>query len=226
MGWKRRWPMTLGMYSLLGLLCGVMAGCNSSSASRNAPDKTVDTASGSSGPQVQANAAGPNIDLNCVINHLQNPPESFHYMFKDESQNPWSEEADVTPQMIDGSFKSNYMPGPSPLHATPQEMPHQYQWAIGRMASLVALVRDTATNQGPETINGYSTTKIGIDTAHGDVAEQGLYKTTFGPGGYAKGTAWVTAEGCPVKLTIDEELHANDGSVRSKAHYEEAMVKK
>jgi hypothetical protein len=205
---------------------GAMVACNSSPGSNNPQHQSDNSVSGTSSPQAQPSSAGPNIDLECVINHLQNPPESFHYMFKDESDNPWSEEADVTPQMIDGSFKNNSVPAPVALHATPQEMPHQYQWAIGRMASLFALVRSTATNEGPETLNGYSTTKIAIDTARGDAAEQALYKTTFGPGGYAKGTVWATSEGCPVKLTIDEELHADDGSVRGKAHYEEAMIKK
>jgi hypothetical protein len=203
---------------MLSLLSCQSAPNKSVNTNAQTPEKTSDQAT---------HANGPSVDLNCVINHLQNPPESFHYMFKDESSNnPWSEEADVTPQMIDGSFKSSYMPNPSPLHATPQEMPHQYQWAIGRMASLFALVRGTAVDQGAETVNGYSTTKVSIDTARGDAEEQGLFKSVLGPGGFDRGIVWVTSEGCPVKLLIDEELHAKDGSVSGKAHYEEAMIKK
>jgi hypothetical protein len=197
-------------------------GCNSSKA----PDTKAPSQQSTAAAQ---KSTGPDIDLNCVINHLQNPPESFHYMFKDESDNPWSEEADVTPQMIDGSFKSNYMPAPVPLHATPQEMPHQYQWAIGRMASLFAIVHASSAevNEGPEKgVNGYDTFKFSIDTTRADASQQGLYNSVLGPGGSEKGTVWVTAEGCPVKIVLDQELHAKDGSVSGKAHYEEAMVKK
>lgn len=225
MEWKRGWPMKrLAAYSSLGLLWGAMVGCNSTHAPTG--NKSADTPSGTLSTRDRATNAGPDIDLNCVVNHLQNPTESFHYMFKDESDNPWSEEADVTPQMIDGSFKSNYMPARSPLHGTPQEIPHQYQWAIGRMASLFALIRDTAANEGAETVNGYSTTKLSIDSSRGDAAEKELFKSVLGSGGFAKGSLWVTSQGCPVKLLIDEELHAKDGSVSGKHHYEEAMVKK
>lgn len=173
-------------------------------------------------------STGPDVDLNCVIDHLQNPPESFHYMFKDESDNPWSEEADVTPQMIDGSFKSNYMPTSNRFHGAPSEIPHQYQWAIGRMASLFASVRGTSAvvKEGTEDVNGYRAVKLSIDTARATAVERALYDGVLGPGGFEKGTVWVASQGCPVKVVLDEELHAKDGSVTGKAHYEEAMVKK
>ena len=197
-------------------------GCNSGPS--GAAKQTSSEVQSSAG----ATANGPDIDLNCVINHLQKPPESFHYVFKDESDNPWAEEADVTPQMIDGSFKSNYMPAPVPLHGAPSEISHQYQWAIGRMASLFAIVHGTSAvvNEGTEAVNGYNTTKLSIDTGRASAAEQGLYKSVLGPGGFEKGTVWVTSQGCPVKLVVDEELRSKDGSLATKAHYEEAMVKK
>ena len=199
----------------------VMSGCNSSKPS----NQNVETRQVAAAAPVNA---GPNVDLNCVINHLQKPPESFHYMFKDESDSPWSEQADVTPQMIDGSFKSNYMPAAVAIHGAPQEIPHQYQWAIGRMASLFALVRGTSAmaNEGAENgVNGYNTTKLSIDTTRATATEQGLYTGTLGPGGSEKGTVWVISDGCPVKLVIDEELRSKDGKVSGKAHYEEAMIK-
>jgi hypothetical protein len=200
----------------------VMLGCTSTKPS----NEKVETRQVAAAAPVNA---GPDVDLNCVIDHLQKPPESFHYMFKDDSDSPWSEQADVTPQMIDGSFKSNYMPGPVTIHGAPQEIPHQYQWAIGRMASLFALVRGTSAmaNEGTENgVNGYNTTKLSIDTTRATATEQGLYTSTLGPGGFEKGTVWVIQDGCPVKLAIDEELHSKDGKVLGKAHYEEAMIKK
>jgi hypothetical protein len=205
----------------------VALGCNSGSSgpAKQTPGQTSSQTQSSA--KIAANS-GPDIDLNCVIDHLQNPPDSFHYMFKDESDNPWSEEADVTPQMINLTFKSNYMPAPVALHGSPQEMPHQYQWAIGRMASTFALVRSTSAvvNEGAEAVNGYNTTKLSIDTGRASATEQGLYNSTLGPGGFEKGTVWVTSQGCPVKLVVDEEAHAKDGSTTGKAHYEEAMLKK
>ena len=53
-----------------------------------------------------------------------------------------------------------------------------------------------------------------------------LRQGALGPGGFEKGDVWVTAEGCPVKLVLDSELHKNDGSLLDKVHYEEAMIKK
>ncbi len=201
-----------------------LSGCNS------APSKTVDPMSESPQKSVATakKSAGPDIDLNCVINHIQNPPESFHYAFKAESDNPWEEEADVTPQRIDGSFLNNSLPTPQQFHGTPREAASNLM-AIGRMASLFATVRNTSAvvNEGPEKgVNSYDTVKYSIDTARGTATGQALYKSILGPGGAEKGTVWVTSEGCPVRIVLDEELHAKDGSLLGKAHYEEAMVKK
>jgi hypothetical protein len=195
-----------------------LLGCNSSKRSENA--RTTKQSSSAA-----ANSTAPDIDLNCVINHIQNPPESFHYSFTDVSDNPWQEEAEVTPQSINGTFTNNSLPTPQSFHGTPQEVSSNLH-AIGRMASLFALVRGNGASDGTETVNGYSTTKLSIDTARADATEQGLYKSTLGPGGWAKGTVWVTSQGCPVRIELDEELHSKDGSVSGKAHYEEAMLKK
>lgn len=203
-------------------ICLSLLGCNSSKS----PDARV---AAKSDLPASSLSTTPDIDLNCVINHLQNPPEPFHYMFKDESDNPWSEEADVTPQMIDGTFKSSYVPAPVKLHGTPQEMPHQYKWAVVRLASSFAIVRGTSAlvKEGAEKgVNGYDTTKYSIDTSRADATEQALYASVLGPGGSEKGTVWATSDGCPVKVVIDEELHSKDGAVSGKARYEEAMVRK
>jgi hypothetical protein len=174
------------------------------------------------------NSAGPDIDLNCVVDHIQNPPESFHYSFKAESDNPWEEQADVTPQQIDGSFSNSSLPTPQQFHGTPREVSSNLM-AIGRMASLFATVRNTSAvvNEGAEKgVNGYSTVKYSIDTARGNATEQALYKSILGPHGFETGSVWVTSQGCPVRIVLDEELHAKDGSLAGKAHYEEAMIKK
>lgn len=174
------------------------------------------------------NSANPDIDLNCVLNHIQNPPESFHYAFKAESDNPWEEEADVTPQQIDGTFSNNSLPTPQQFHGTPREAASNLM-AIGRMASLFATVHNTSAvvNEGEEKgVNSYDTVKYSIDTARATASERGLYNSILGPGGSEKGTVWVTSQGCPVRIVLDEELHAKDGTLAGKSHYEEAMVKK
>ena len=201
-----------------------VGGCTSGGTKKTSPSseslgKNLDSA---------MNSASPGIDLNCVINHIQNPPESFHYSFKAESDNPWKEEADITPQRIDGTFSNNSLPAPQTFHGSPREASSNLM-AIGRMASLFATVRNTSAvvNEGPEQgVNRYNTIKYSIDTARGTATEQMLYKSVLGVGGTEKGTAWVTSEGCPVRIVMDEELHANDGSLLGKSHYEEAMIKK
>jgi hypothetical protein len=197
---------------------------------KSAPSKTVGSASESAQQSIATgkNSAGADIDLNCVINHIQNPPESFHYAFKAESDNRWEEEADVTPQRIDGTFSNTSLPTPQQFHGTPREASSNLM-AIGRMASLFATVRNTSAvvNEGGEKgVNRYDTVKYSIDTTRGTATEQSLFNSILGPGGSEKGTVWVTSQGCPVRIVLDEELHAKDGSLLGKAHYEEAMIKK
>jgi hypothetical protein len=82
-------------------------------------------------------------------------------------------------------------------------------------------------NEGEEKgVNGYNTVKFSIDTTRSAPSEQALYRSVLGPGGSEKGNVWVTSRGCPVRIALDEELHANDGSLLGKAHYEESIIKK
>src|SRR6476619_4833738 len=82
----------------------VVLGFISLSSCSSAPSKTVESTSGSPNEKVGTakNSAAADIDLNCVLKQIQNPPDSFHYSFRAESDNPWEEEADVSPQWIDG----------------------------------------------------------------------------------------------------------------------------
>lgn len=206
-------------YALIAGSILVALGCNSSST-KNANIHEQKTAASA------VTNGGGDIDLNCVIRHIQNPPESFHYTFTDVSDNPWHEDADVTPQNIDGSFMNNSLSKPQEFHGAPQQMSSNLM-AIGRMADTFATVHGTAAvlSEGAEKKNGYDTVKLSIDTSRGSVTEQGLFKTLLGASGFEKGTVWVTSEGCPVQIVLDQQLQARNGSV-STSHYEEAMVKK
>jgi hypothetical protein len=164
------------------------------------------------------------------MDHIQNPPEAFHYSYNKESSNPVHEEADITPQTIDGNFKNNS--ASSPIHGVHSDAASwQGAWSslmgISGMSSAIALVRNSSATvrEGPEKVNGYDATKYSIDTVRGNDSEKSLYQSVLGTGGFQKGTAWVTAQGCPVKLVMDSELHGKDGSVE-KIHYEVAMVRK
>ena len=203
----------------LGL--GALVGCNSTSS------KPAKTASAAQQVAAAKNSAGSDIDLNCVVRHIQSPPEPFHYSFNDVSDNAWQEDAEVTPQNIEGSFTNSFLPARQQFHGPPQQVSSNLM-AIGRMASIFSTVHSTSAvvNQGAEKKNGYDTVKFSIDTARGNSAEQGLFKTVLGPGGFERGNVWVTSEGCPVQITLDEEIHRKDGSTAGKAHYEEAMTRK
>lgn len=203
------------------LAFAALLGCNS------APSKPVKTTSAGQTVAAAANSPASDIDLNCVVRHIQTPPESFHYSFNDVSDNAWQEDADVTPQNIDGSFMNSSLPAPQQFHGPPQQVSSNLM-AIGRMASIFSTVHSTSAvvREGTEKKNGYETVKYSIDTVRGNGTEQGLFKAVLGPGGFEKGNVWVTSQGCPVQITLDEEIHRRDGSTAGKAHYEEAMFRK
>jgi hypothetical protein len=99
--------------------------------------------------------------------------------------------------------------------------------AISGMSSTFALVRNADSNvrEGTEPVNGFDTLRYSVDTTRAESVEAGLYRATLGPGGFEKGTVWVTAQGCPVKLALDAEMHLNDGRIEHD-HYEEAIIHK
>lgn len=209
---------------LVAVTLAFVAACNPRSSSEKREEKS------SSSPAAQS-ASGPGINLNCIIEHIQNPPEAFHYTYKkDTSDDNLIQDADISAETITGSSKSKY--GTHELKGVKSDAASwQSAWSglmgISGMSSTIALVRNSSAmvREGAETVNGYDTTRYSIDTSRGDAAEAGLYRATLGEGGFEKGMAWVTAEGCPVKLSLDSEMHLKNGSV-DKVHYEIAMIRK
>ncbi|HSM88143.1 MAG TPA: hypothetical protein VLT16_18455 [Candidatus Limnocylindrales bacterium] len=210
-----------------GLALLALSACSSGPASK----KAEQTSGAQPTPAAAAQGSGDvGIDLNCVMDHIRNPPEAFHYSYNKQSSNPLQEEADITPQTIDGSFKNNS--ASRAFHGVRSNADSwQSAWfslmGIGGMASSVALVRNTSATvrEGPEKVNGYDAVRYSIDTARGAPTEKSLFQTVLGTGGFEKGTAWVTAQGCPVKFVLDSEQHLKNGSVDT-VHYEVAMVRK
>ena len=209
----------------------VASACNSGPSVKTTEEKpAASNAAAKAGVLSAQNTTDPGLDLNCVFDHIQNPPESFHYSYQKLGSNNVDEEADITPQTIDGSFKND--DATRPIHGVRSDRDSwQGAWSglmgISGMSSTVALVNHSSsmTLQGPEAVNGYNAIKYSIDTSQANSAEAGLYKSTLGAGGFEKGTVWVIPGGCPVKFSLDSEMHLNNGSV-DKVHYEEAMIKK
>ncbi|HXJ45506.1 MAG TPA: hypothetical protein VNK47_02435 [Candidatus Dormibacteraeota bacterium] len=195
------------------------------------PSKAREERSAKAPSAASQNSSNPGINLNCVVDHIQNPPEAFHYTYKkDTSDDNLIQDADISPDTITGSSKSKY--GTHDLKGVKSDAASwQSAWSglmgISGMSSTVALIHSGSptVREGTEKMNGYDAIRYSIDTARGDAAEAGLYRATLGAGGFEKGMAWVTAQGCPVKLSLDSEMHLNNGSVDT-VHYEIAMVKK
>jgi hypothetical protein len=214
------------MFAMMGFVLLAVPACNS----RPSTTKTEDEK-----PAAANKPTNPNIDLNCVTARLQNPPEAFHYSYKWNGDRFLDQEVDVTPQTIDGSVKSNNSGSDltNTVHAVRSDA-NGWQLQVGSLnfgiaglASGFALIShgSPSVREGTESVNGYDTIKYSIDTGRGDDAEKALYRITLGSGGFEKGTVWVTPQGCPVKISLDDKIVNNDGSV-TKDHYEEAMIKK
>ncbi len=177
--------------------------------------------------------AGPNIDLNLIVARLQKPPDSFHYSYKaNGAPHILDDEVDVTPQALDGTFTSNVSNVTKPpitgkVHAVSTNQ-DDWQFAVGSVSGMLGLngmgglIVQNAASEGSEPVNGYDTTKYSVDTTRGDAASNAIM---LGQGGFIKGNLWTTSDGCPVKMTLDEEIHHNDGSV-TKYHIEENITKK
>lgn len=204
------------------------SGCNARSGFE--ADAENHTTRGST--SLTAQAADPGISLNCVIEHIQNPPESFHYVYRKDASDHVNEEADISPQVIDGSFtNSSFRRAFHGVHSNAHEW--QSAWSglmgISGMSSAIAVVSNnsaTVREPGSSQINGYSAIHYSIDTARVTGVERQILGPAMGPGGFEKGDVWVNGQGCPVKLSLDSELHRNDGSLLARIHYEEAMVRK
>jgi hypothetical protein len=224
---------TIGARFLLAVLASAIllasSACKSSKIKGN-EQASIDSSHARPSTANNSAGSGPDIDLNCVIDRIQNPTESFHYSYKKSGDNPVIQNADVTPQTIDGSFTNGTFS--NTVHGVRSDSDSWHLasgslMGVAGMSSTVALVNNGSAMVKKEkgSVNGYDTIHYSIDTTRGDYAEAALYKTTLGDGGFEKGDVWVTKEGCPVKLSINSETHLHNGQV-DKVNYELAIVKK
>jgi len=221
-------PAAITVAAIVTLI--MLLACTSKPTSKTSAEKTTGH---SASRQVDND---PGINLNCVYDRLQNPPEAFHYIYKRTTSDGFKvdQEADVTSQTIDG-FRGQQDGSQQAIHAMRSD-PQGWQSAlagltgISGMSSTVSTFNHNSAMQRESDggqVNGYQTIHYSIDTARWDATtRQMLGSFTLGPGGFDKGDAWVMADGCPVKLVLDDEMHKKDGSLLETVHYEESMAKK
>jgi len=198
----------------------VASGCSSSTQSVDANEQ-------------HAASAGQRVDMNCLGDHIEHPPESYHYSFKSsDGQNTVDKEADITPQTMDITIQDKsgshqYRGDRSKAGSWDSAMMDLTGSGLTVMTARVAFIQNTSAVKriGDEPVNGYKTTQYSIDTATGTASDAQTFRTMFGAASYDKGNVWVDAQGCPVKLILDEATQQNNGNV-NKRHFEIAVSKK
>src|SRR5690349_16791777 len=116
----RRVSVVIAAAAIAVALVSVL-GCTSKPGSKSPEEKTTEQGSSAATGDRSVAAytdADPGINLNCIYDRLKDPPESFHYVYKknDADGSNVDQEADVTPQTIDG-FRLQPDGSQQPLHA-------------------------------------------------------------------------------------------------------------
>ena len=222
----RRYPNSWLNVLMSVAMIGAVA-CNSGNASRNSPDSSTAVAATS-----DDNDDGP-INVMCIGEHINNPPESFHYSYKFTNASGTQEsQADITPRSMeivrkDGTGSHSYHGVRSDEQSWNSAVLDLSSLRItGLSARLQSLNHTSAlSSKGSESINGYNANAFGIDTTGAKAKDKEQYETLFGKGSFEKGTAWMGADGCIVKLILDESITQTNGTV-DKGHYELERFKK
>lgn len=223
MAGKRSYSVRRRSLLFMGLALATISACNSGSASKNAGGRTVEAGS---------NNKDAHVDVMCIGDRIDNPPEAFHYSYKYTDANGWVEnEAEITPQAMDITVKDKS--GSHLFHGVRSD---EASWNsavidlshlnITAMSARLNALNDSSAivQQGRESINGYDTAKYSIDTGSANSSDRQKFETLFGKGASEKGTAWMAPDGCVAKFTLDETIM--QGDALNKAHYEIARVKK
>src|SRR5579872_3899641 len=109
MNLRSKFPCRWWIYATAAIALLATSACNFGPSAKKAEEKPA-ASNATSATQAKVlsaqNAGNPGLDMNCVFDHIQNPTESFHYSYVKSGDNLVDEEADITPQTIDGSFKN------------------------------------------------------------------------------------------------------------------------
>ena len=177
-------------------------------------------------------SAGSHVDLMCIAERINNPPEPFHYSYKyNDASTSVSKEADITPQTMEITIKDQS--GSHSFHGVHSD---EVSWnsavldlsglGLSAMMSRFDALNGTSAivRQASESMNGYESTRYAVDTNSASAADQRTFAALFGTGAFEKGTVWVPADGCAVKLVLDERM--SFGGKLKDAHYELARIHK
>lgn len=213
-------PWRLAVSALIGLV--FLAACNGSNSGKGKNAAKLSSGESSHGASL--------IDMNCLGDKIANPTESFHYTFKSAGSKAVEKQADVTPQTMVVTLKD--LSGSHTYHGMRSD---EASWNsavldissldLTRLIARISFLKDNSSTRliGSEAVNGYQTAKYAIDTASASAADKQTFATLFGSASLDRGTIWVTQQGCPVKLILDEALQAGSGIVE-KTHYEIEVV--
>lgn len=209
---------------MIGLALLALSACNSRPEASNTGDGVV---------AGNANASDTHVDIMCVGDRISNPPERFHYAYKySGTAGSIDNEAEITPQAMeiiskDSSGSHTYHGGRSDENSWNAAVLTLASLRFTGLSARIDSLNGTSAlvRQGPESVNGYNTTKYLIDTTRSSSSDKQQFETLFNKGSFEKGTLWAPADGCAVKLVLDEAIVQNDRSV-DKAHYELAIAKK
>jgi len=160
---RRRTKMSATRWHLLAISLALITAfaCHSSPGSKGG-ERLVAAASDDSGPH---------LDVMCMADRINNPPEVFHYSYKyTDASGTLNEDADITPQVMDIIIKDSA--GSHSYHGVRSD---EASWNsavldLSRLnftamsARLNALNSSAVKQQGKEPIDGYQTTKYAIDT--------------------------------------------------------------
>jgi hypothetical protein len=155
----RRWLRGLWLYPVIGLALITACACNSSPASSGSREASATAAS---------NNAGDHIDVMCIGDRINNPPESFHYsyVYTDASSSA-DKEADITAQAMDITIKDK-----SGSHSYHGARSDETSWDravldlsglnITAMSSRLNSLNGTSAivNQGADAVNNYAPRNI------------------------------------------------------------------
>jgi len=220
----RRRFRELWAYSVIGFALITASGCNSSPASSGSRD---------AGATAASNKDGTHIDVMCIGDRINSPAESFHYSYVyTDASGSVDKEADITAQAIDVTVKDK-----SGSHSFRGARSDETSWDravldlsglnITAMSSRLNSLNGTSAivNQGAEAVNNYNATKYSIDTVSASSSDKRKFEVLFGKGSFEKGEIWMAADGCAVKLALDEGIWQENEDV-NKTHYEMDRIKK
>jgi hypothetical protein len=204
------------LLSAIFLILITLPGCTSKTESKTTEQRAAAT----------SESAGSHVDLMCIAERINNPPEPFHYSYKyNDASTSVSKEADITPQTMEITIKDQ-----SGSHSFHGARSDEVSWnsavldlsglGLTAMMSRFDALNGTSAivRQASESMNGYDTSRYAIDSTSAGASDQRTFAALFGTGAFEKGTVWVPADGCAVKLVLDERM--SFGGKLKDAHYE------